>query len=180
MAAGPAVAVQGIPWDRARRPGDELLQVAQADRQFVHQFVAIDLGIAGERVGQFVEAMRQVAVVVEGFDQEDDDVALALRQLRQRRLGVEVLAQSRRGCLDIASVNIVFGVAGNAVAAGRLAAPAQLGAIVALIRAARGFFGRGLLLRGRQGVAGRCEGGPLTRILVPAAGCPAMPGRTPG
>jgi hypothetical protein len=102
----------------------EVLQVTQGDAEFFQQdFAQIDV-VSGpdQQVDQFIQRLRQVAVVVERLDQEADQRAFAVRHLGQADLGAEVLAQRRGRGLGLAAVDVV--VVGVALyGAGRSSCP---------------------------------------------------------
>jgi hypothetical protein len=75
----------------------EILQVLQRDLQLVE----VDLQLRRQHLGQFLQALRQVAVVVERLDQQPHQAAIALGERHHRQLRAEVVAQRGGGGLDL-------------------------------------------------------------------------------
>jgi hypothetical protein len=117
----------------------EALHVLQRDRQLLR----LDLQLGGEQLGDFLERRRQVAVFVERVDQRRDDMPVAQRQVQERKLAIQVIAQRARGDLLRKEIVVIGTVAAAPVA---IAAAAVIGEV--------GHF-RGVIARSpRIGVVG--------------------------
>jgi len=89
----------------------EVLHMAQRDGEFLEQLLGVDVGVLGQHPGQLLEALGEVAVVVEGFDEEGDKRALAAGELGEGELGQQVVAQAGRRGLNFAAIDVLVVVA---------------------------------------------------------------------
>jgi hypothetical protein len=66
-----------------------VLQVAQSDSEVIY----VGVRLRGQELRDFLERLRQVAVVVEGVDQHAEQGAVTAGKVRERELLVQVLAK---------------------------------------------------------------------------------------
>src|SRR2546430_1723731 len=127
---------------RARAGGLQVLQVAERDAEL------LGIGFGGQQRGDFLERLGQIAVLVEGVDQQLDECAVAIAEIGERELVAQVIAQRRRVRRGEAAVALVI-VIRPAPAGGDIRRPVGVG-------------GRGLGAAARAGAArrrGRGRGG---------------------
>ena len=74
----------------------------------------VGVRLQGQQIGDFLQGLGQIAVVIEGIDQHPDKCAVALRQIGQRQLLIEVIAQGRRLGRDECTVAVLVIVAPRA------------------------------------------------------------------
>src|SRR5215472_17406890 len=86
------------------------------------QLVGVQLQLFGEKLEQLLEGGREIAILVERIDQRGDDLPIAQRQVEQRQLRVEVVAQ-RAGSHLLRQKGVVI-----VVAAGGSRTPVAVGA----------------------------------------------------
>lgn len=119
------------------------------------QFVDVDFELRRQIGEHFVERRAQVAVVVERFDQERDERAIARARLRDAQLRHQMIAQRRRGFVDLHRRQIVVvGCGGGAaeVVEIPLARVAAVGRIAVVFVDAGGFVALGALIRRSRAV----------------------------
>ena len=104
MAAAPSTAAprHSAAIARADAGGLEALQVLEPDRQL---FGLERVELSENMLGDLLERRREVAVVVERVDQRGDDLAVAQRQVEQRQLLDQVIAQ--RAGRDLLRIEVV-------------------------------------------------------------------------
>ena len=92
----------------------EALQVLEPD----HELFGLERVVLGKELGDLVERRGEVAVVVERVDQRGDDLAIAQRQVEQRKLLHQVIAQRAGGDLLRREVVVLVRSAAAPVAVG--------------------------------------------------------------
>jgi hypothetical protein len=157
-------AFPGVARTDARRV--EVLQMAQGDGELLQERLAHLVVVGDQQATSSSSGLRQVAVVIQGFDQETDQRPLAIGQLGHRHLRPEVLAQGDRRGLRLAAVHVVIVGIALAMAAGKVHAPAFV--VAALRFLALVAFGCRNGLRCCHGIARRsqAEQRRLTRIVA--------------
>src|SRR5207253_1711822 len=75
---------------RAHAGGLQVLQVPERDAEL------FGIGFGGQQRGDFLERLGQIAVLVEGVDQQLDEYAVAIAEVGERELAAQVIAQRRR------------------------------------------------------------------------------------
>ena len=122
---------------RAHAGGLQVLQVPERDAELFE----IGFGFGGQQRRDFLERLRQIAVFVEGVDQQLDEYAVAIAQIGERELAAQVIAQRRRVRRGKAAVALVI-VIRPAPAGGDIRRPVGVGGggfgAAARARAARG------------------------------------------
>src|SRR5947199_98615 len=105
---------------RAHAGGLQVLQVPERDAQL------LGIGFGGQQRGDFLERLGQIAVLVEGVDQQLDEYAVAIAEIGERELAAQVIAQRRRVRRGEAAVALVV-VVRPAPAGGDIRRPVGVG-----------------------------------------------------
>src|SRR6266850_199134 len=93
MASGLRLARQALPGGaRAHAGGLQILQVPERDAELLES----GFGFGGQQRRDFLERLGQIAVFVEGVDQQLDEYAVAIAEIGERELAAQVIAQRRR------------------------------------------------------------------------------------
>src|SRR5437879_874124 len=108
------------PVGRAHAGGLQVLQVPERDAEL------LGIGFGGQQRRDFLERLGQIAVLVEGVDQQLDECAVAIAEIGERELAAQVIAQRRRVRRGEAAVALVI-VIRPAPAGGDIRGPVGVG-----------------------------------------------------
>ena len=124
----------------------EVLEMLERDRELV----GLDRELLGEHRRDLFQRLREVAVFVEGVDEQGDQLPIPVGQRRQRQLLQEVIAERGRFGRELGVVGVVGVVAGGTRAAGFEVPVGVLAARLVVGRRRVRFLGRLGLLDGRR------------------------------